>query len=181
MKRPSHNLPYHSRTTSATGNSSVIVASAGGIEIANEVLAWLEELDDTIFAALDGDPKALNDARGLLSRAEQELQGDIQEPLVAEARRQYVRRAETLWQASQSNPQESLPPSVRGSGGSWVGGRGSLAWRVECFVLGIASNDRPIKQSRNFTLGIGTCRIWANLIIEDFLSTYRYASSQSDT
>ena len=81
------------------------MACADGEAIESDVLDLLEELDDTIFAALDGDAEALDRALALWSSVRHELRA----PLIEESRRQYTRRAESVWQAYQTNPVESLP------------------------------------------------------------------------
>lgn len=74
------------------------------MEIAQSALERLEELDDTIFAALDGDADALNKSRDMWSDAVQKVGG----PLLAESQAQYARHAREVWDASHSRPKQSL-------------------------------------------------------------------------
>ncbi|MGI9458297.1 MAG: hypothetical protein ACR2NU_17180 [Aeoliella sp.] len=82
----------------------VEISCAAGDVIANDVLDQLEALDDTIFAALDGDADALDRARSLLVSAHRDLHGHLFE----ESRRQYARRAKSVWRTYLDNPGESL-------------------------------------------------------------------------
>jgi hypothetical protein len=102
MKRPDshHRHPARSLTTP----DRVVVSCASGREIGGAALERLEELDDTIFAALDGDPEALDRSRELWSTVARELEP----PLVAESGAQYARHARTVFDASRSNPEQSL-------------------------------------------------------------------------
>jgi hypothetical protein len=56
-------------------------------------VARLEWLDDLMFAAIDGDPVALDCAADAWQRTREELG----EPALEESRQQYVRRAQTVW------------------------------------------------------------------------------------
>ncbi len=102
MKHPNFQPSNHSKTVLADG---AVVSCASGDVIMGEKLRQLEELDDTLFAAIDGDPDALNRAQRLLLAAEVALD----ESLVAESRRQYARRAESIWQLHQRASNQSLP------------------------------------------------------------------------
>lgn len=53
----------------------------------------LEWLDDLMFAAIEGDPVALDCA----ADAWNETREQLGEPAVEESRRQYLRRAQTVW------------------------------------------------------------------------------------
>lgn len=80
------------------------VVSADGRRIPGESLERLERLDDTVFAALGGDAKALNEA----SKAWQEAQAAVDQRLLNETRRHYVQRARSRWHGSQRRPAERL-------------------------------------------------------------------------
>ncbi len=67
-------------------------------------LDQLEELDDTIFAALEGDAAALDRSRQLWTAARRE----VATPLIEESQEQYAKRALMVWDASRSRPEESL-------------------------------------------------------------------------
>jgi hypothetical protein len=63
-------------------------------------IARLEWLDDLMFAAIDGDPVALDCAADAWRQTRDEL-GD---PALEESRRQYVRRAQTVWHTLRGQP-----------------------------------------------------------------------------
>jgi len=94
-----------------TGKSisgGIVVSSPNGSAIEQDLLEQLEDLDDAIFAAIDGDPEALDNARHMLLTAEIDIDGFLLE----EAREQYARRAEAVWQAERQTAQgESLAKS----------------------------------------------------------------------
>jgi hypothetical protein len=69
-----------------------------------EVIARLEELDDLIFAAIDGDPSALQQSGTAWERAVAELGHDT----IEETRRQYLRHAQGVWESLRH--QEVQPP-----------------------------------------------------------------------
>lgn len=96
--RPSNPL----RSTPAPDR--VVVSYPSGAEIAGAALERLEELDDMVFAALDGDADALDRAHELWPNVARELDP----PLVAESQAQYARHARSVWDASRSNPEASL-------------------------------------------------------------------------
>jgi hypothetical protein len=58
-----------------------------------DVTARLEWLDDLMFAAIDGDPVALEAASDAWKKAVNELGTDA----IEESRRQYLRRAQSVW------------------------------------------------------------------------------------
>jgi hypothetical protein len=60
-----------------------------------DVIARLEELDDVIFAAIDGDPGALQESSDAWLRAVSELGSDT----IEETRRQYLRHAQGVWES----------------------------------------------------------------------------------
>jgi hypothetical protein len=59
-----------------------------------DVIAQLESLDDVIFAAIDGDPAALQESCAAWQRAVEELGQDT----IEETRRQYLRHAQSVWE-----------------------------------------------------------------------------------
>src|SRR3954469_20885903 len=63
-------------------------------------VARLEWLDDLMFAAIDGDPVALNCAADAWHRTRDELG----EPALEESRQQYVRRAQSVWRTLRCEP-----------------------------------------------------------------------------
>ena len=65
-----------------------------------DVMARLEWLDDLMFAAIDGDPVALEAA----AEAWHEAQGELGEGAVEESRRQYLRRAQSVWDDLRHKP-----------------------------------------------------------------------------
>jgi hypothetical protein len=100
---------HHSRRTSRRhelppASSGVVVSCPCGIAIGQSALERLEELDDAIFAALDGDADALDRSRVLWSDATREVDA----PLLAESQAQYARQARLVWDASRGNPEDSL-------------------------------------------------------------------------
>jgi hypothetical protein len=60
----------------------------------------LEWLDDLMFAAIEGDPVALDCAADAWKQTREQL-GD---PAVEESRRQYLRRAQTVWRTLRCVP-----------------------------------------------------------------------------
>ena len=69
-----------------------------------DVIAQLELLDDVIFAAIDGDPGALQESGQAWQRAVAELGHDA----IEETRRQYLRHAQGVWESLRH--QEVQPP-----------------------------------------------------------------------
>lgn len=63
-------------------------------------IARLEWLDDLMFAAIDGDPVALDCA----ADAWQKTRDELGEPALEESRQQYVRRAQTVWRTLRYEP-----------------------------------------------------------------------------
>src|SRR6476620_9036885 len=66
-------------------------------------IARMEWLDDLMFAAIDGDPIALDCAADAWRKTRDELG----EPALEESRRQYVRRAQTVWRTLRCEPNHS--------------------------------------------------------------------------
>ncbi|MEM1304425.1 MAG: hypothetical protein AAGG46_05995 [Planctomycetota bacterium] len=91
-------------TRAATADVMVDVAGSDGSLLDAWVLERLEELDDTIFGALEGDADALDKSAGLWKR----LRRVAPPKLVDESREQYVRRAEAVLRASRRKPVEML-------------------------------------------------------------------------
>lgn len=66
----------------------------------SDIVSRLEWLDDLMFAAIDGDPASLQAAADAWKTAHEELGGDELE----ESRRQYLRRAQSVWHDLRSKP-----------------------------------------------------------------------------
>jgi hypothetical protein len=69
-----------------------------------EIVARLEWLDDLMFAAIEGDPIALETAADAWKKSLEDLGGSTLE----ESRLQYLRRAQTVWNALRSDSDQ--PP-----------------------------------------------------------------------
>jgi hypothetical protein len=69
-----------------------------------DVIARLEVLDDLIFAAIDGDPSALQQSSQAWQQAIRELGHDT----IEETRRQYLRHAQGVWESLRH--QDVQPP-----------------------------------------------------------------------
>lgn len=80
------------------------VVAADGRRIPSDSLDRLEQLDDTVFAALSGDAGALDEA----ADAWREAQHTVDDGLLSETRAHYVRRARSRWRKSQQRPGEQL-------------------------------------------------------------------------
>ncbi|QDT67184.1 hypothetical protein MalM25_00810 [Planctomycetes bacterium MalM25] len=80
------------------------VVAADGQRIPSDSLDRLEQLDDTVFAALSGDAGALDEA----AEAWREAQAAVDNGLLNETRAHYVRRARSRWRRSQKRPGEQL-------------------------------------------------------------------------
>jgi hypothetical protein len=65
-----------------------------------DAVARLEWLDDLMFAAIDGDPVALDYAADAWTKSRNEL-GDT---ALEESRLQYIRRAQTVWHSLRNLP-----------------------------------------------------------------------------
>jgi hypothetical protein len=68
-----------------------------------EVVARLEWLDDLMFAAIDGDATALQEA----SEAWRKLRDELGADTVEESRQQYLRCAQGVWHALRCQPNHS--------------------------------------------------------------------------
>ena len=66
----------------------------GGEESRPDVIQQLEDLDDVIFAAIDGDQAALQHSAAAWHRAVKTLGHDT----IEETRRQYLRHAQSVWE-----------------------------------------------------------------------------------
>ncbi|HEX5470327.1 MAG TPA: hypothetical protein VFW73_00485 [Lacipirellulaceae bacterium] len=66
----------------------------------HDPIATLEWLDDLMFAAIDGDPVALDFA----AEAWEKTQENLGPSAVEESRQQYLRRAQTVWQSLRHEP-----------------------------------------------------------------------------
>ncbi len=60
-----------------------------------DVIARLEALDDLMFAAIDGDPGALQESGSAWQQALDDLGSDT----IEETRRQYLRHAQGVWES----------------------------------------------------------------------------------
>lgn len=80
------------------------VECADGRLIEASDLARIEALDDTVFAALAGDPAALDQVADLWRR----LKRDAPRHLVEESREQYIRHAENLCRQYRDEPLDTL-------------------------------------------------------------------------
>jgi hypothetical protein len=70
------------------------------LETRPDVIAQLESLDDVIFAAIDGDPVALQESGHAWQMAVAELGHDA----IEETRRQYLRHAQGVWESLRHQP-----------------------------------------------------------------------------
>ena len=77
---------------------------ASHAETRPEVIARLEWLDDLMFAAIDGDSVAMEAAVHAWHRTVEELGAQA----VEESRRQYMRRAQSVWNSLRHDP--DAPP-----------------------------------------------------------------------
>ena len=73
---------------------------SGAEHLEADVNAHLEWLDDLMFAAIDGDAAALEAAADAWKAARKELGKDV----IEESRRQYLRRAQTVWHELRTQP-----------------------------------------------------------------------------
>jgi hypothetical protein len=89
---------------SAAARSARDLAPLNREETRPDVIAQLESLDDVIFAAIDGDPAALQESGTAWQRAVEELGQDT----IEETRRQYLRHAQSVWENLRR--QKTQPP-----------------------------------------------------------------------
>jgi hypothetical protein len=66
-----------------------------GEDLPPEIINHLEELDDVIFAAIDGDQAALQESAAAWHRAVKTVGHDA----IEETRRQYLRHAQSVWES----------------------------------------------------------------------------------
>ena len=105
MPRPAHFPPKPSpRPRPELAGAVVGVECAGGRLIDEADLRQIEELDDTIFAALEGDADALDRSARLWRR----LRRDAPESLLDESREQYIRQAEAVVTRYREAPHDAL-------------------------------------------------------------------------
>src|SRR3990172_4896766 len=88
------------RGNAAPGSASPAPHRLDRTETNPEVIARLEWLDDLMFAAIEGDPVSLEAAADAWKKTVQELGGEAME----ESRRQYLRRAQSVWNALRHEP-----------------------------------------------------------------------------
>lgn len=81
------------------------VVGSRGESIGDVTLHALEGLDDAVFEALAGDPKALDEA----TRRWRDAVSRVNPKLLEESRRQYARRARFTWRHAQQALAERLP------------------------------------------------------------------------
>lgn len=102
--------PFSDPTTGESAGSTRFDAPApfppsfSRAETRPEVIAHLEHLDDVIFAAIEGDPSALQESVQAWSKAVEVLGADT----VEETRRQYLRHAQSVWESLRKEPAQ--PP-----------------------------------------------------------------------
>jgi hypothetical protein len=72
------------------------------IELPADVIERLEALDDVIFAAIDGDPEALDAAPTTWQCTLDELGWEM----VEESRQQYLRFAKSVWEDTRHHPDD---------------------------------------------------------------------------
>lgn len=84
--------------------SGYLVVGAKGEAIAPDALDRLEQLDDTVFAALNGDAHALDE----LAIRWREALRSVDAALVAESKQEYVRQARSAWKRSVKQPASRL-------------------------------------------------------------------------
>lgn len=77
--------------------------SPDGSQLPTEVVERLEALDDVIFAAIDGNARALQDACFAWETAVRDLGWEV----VEESRQQYLRCAQSIWDESRRHPDDS--------------------------------------------------------------------------
>jgi len=86
----------HARTAGTASTCGVARPSAQLAPDSPEVLARLEQLDDVVYEAMDGQATALEELETLWP----EVLAELGEELVAESREQYLRYAVQIWERS---------------------------------------------------------------------------------
>ena len=97
-RQPPFANPLHWDSLHSTGSPPPPPADKGA-DLPTKVLARLEALDDVIFAAIDGDPKAMDAAAATWQCTLDELGPETLE----ESRQQYLRCAKSAWEAAREN------------------------------------------------------------------------------
>lgn len=85
-------------------HGEVQVRAPSGDVIPFNYLEQLEQLDDAVFSALNGDASALEES----ARLYPEVAGSTPSDLIDESRRQYIRQAEQIVQDYRIAPNEDL-------------------------------------------------------------------------
>lgn len=83
-----------------TARSHGLVSRSTPLEMPTEVTARLEWLDDVMFAAIAGDARALD----MAATAWHDVLADLGADAVEESRRQYLRRAQSVWNDLRQQP-----------------------------------------------------------------------------
>ncbi|MEQ8847006.1 hypothetical protein [Botrimarina sp.] len=96
--------PTRVRREPGAASPNARVVGRDGRAIPRDSLERLERLDDAVFAALAGDPDALDAAAGLLHEAS----GAVDRRLLNETRQHYIRRARSRWRRAQGEPSQRL-------------------------------------------------------------------------
>ncbi len=104
MLSTSHHPAHDSETHQHAGLGHRVVGTRGE-SIPPETLDRLEQLDDVVFAALGGDPLALDQ----LANRWREAVRTVDASLVDESRREYIHHARSLWNRSKRQPEARLP------------------------------------------------------------------------
>ena len=102
---PDQTLALGSHSGSDVREETGQEVETGSSVLNQQELNQLEQLDDTIFGALDGNAEALDQAAARWRNAA-EL---VDQELLEESRRQYVQRAQAAWRRSQRQPARRLP------------------------------------------------------------------------
>ncbi len=103
-RKPSANERIGQHSGDSRARSSSSVTGVFREETRPDVIARLEALDDVIFAAIDGDPGALQKSEDAWQQAVAELGHDA----IEETRSQYLRHAQGVWESLRR--QEAQPP-----------------------------------------------------------------------
>lgn len=105
MKATRHKIQKaHTRPARQASGVRVRVAARDGNDISPHWLGRMEELDDVVFDALEGDPTALDKTASLWH----EVRGEVPLGLLDESREQYIRRAEDIFTRYREQPDETL-------------------------------------------------------------------------
>lgn len=98
-------LSYPPRPSGAIGRISLHRATSvpTPLELSPEVTARLEWLDDVIFAAIAGEPRALD----MAPDAWHDVLAELGAEAIEESRVQYLRYAQGVWRELRQNPHQS--------------------------------------------------------------------------